>query len=514
MAAVLVAGAFVSAVPAAFASDAEVAVDYTAKILSDASKKIYAEPSESATVIAKTTATDFNKHDVEILAEEYADGQDWAKFEYKGADVWIQKNVLSVIADVTTVAEPFKVIVDNSQGRDDGVYKVASWNFVDANFRETVQGAHWGGKIGNVTKIIQGSTATWYQMTMDNYTNTDFYYLDAKATQPISNIVSVDYTAQVVYDETRPAEGDGVYKDYPWGLSGNHFLCSDKEYNGANMEVTNEWTTANGLVWVGFWIGGQYCYMHKDGVVKIADAQIVGDSVDLIDDATAYIEEPSLFINTEGSDNIVGGVYDFDKILTDSNYTEWYRLTDSDYWVADDQVVPLEPVPDPEPEVPVEVPVNYHASIWQYVWEDSVDVYTGLPSQGGQSVGYAPSFTHALVTPISETVIDGVTWVKFTASDPKFGSLQGQTLWIEKNKGLNVSTTVSYDKMVIDPNYQYGFFTMPTVFSGRWIVAGHDLTGQTVHVISEWKTIDNATWAEVQVTGYAQPLWVNISALK
>ena len=442
-------------------------------------------------------ASSLNGQDIETINTwTLADGITWVGFTLNGRTVYMDQRGLSKIADASAVSKTVTIL---QSGRNDDLFKNVPWHFAGSERYDSAKSLN--GQQVVVNKSIRGGNGvTWYQFTV----NGQRLWIDAKGTTEKNDVQrNVDYSAVVKQD----GRNDGIYEAKPWEYDAK-YLRNAREMNGANLEVLKEWTTADGVTWVGFMYGGKMAYMDARGVQKLADAATTNQQV-VIDQSAGRADW--LFSGTpwnfSGSSwaqpvmNFNGQKVSVTKTLQGSNSTTWYEvsLAGNAYWVDSKATQPVNNVIKT---------VDYSARVTQSVRHDGI--YLNAPWEFESSlIRWAPEMNNADIEVLSEwRTADGVTWVGFMyGGKMAYMDIRG----VQKTAD---AVTVNQQKTINQNGRQDGLYkNTPYNFSNaEYAGSATSLNGRQVTVTKQLKSWEGTTWMLISVNG--QAFWIDASGLK
>ncbi|TGE76000.1 GW dipeptide domain-containing protein [Weissella confusa] len=307
------------------ANDAILTTDYTARINQNGrNDAIYlGKPWEFGGVWTRS-AKEMQNADIEVLQTwKTADGVTWVGFMYGGKMAYMDSRGTSTIGQITKMNQ--QMVIDQTGGRNDGLYLNTPYNFSNSEFYQYAKDSMNGVTV-NVTKSMKsGNGVTWYYF---NYNGKGLWIDSAAMSKSSGQQRATDYSAQIVQN----GRNDGIYYDKPYTF-GAAFARNAHEMNGADIEVVKEWTTNEGVTWVGFMYGNRMVYMDSRGVKRINNAQNVNKQV-VINQASRddglYLNTPYNFSNNVyyGSGKSLNGkVVTVTKVMTSGFGTTWYQFS-------------------------------------------------------------------------------------------------------------------------------------------------------------------------------------------
>lgn len=329
--------------------------------------------------------------------------------------------------------------------------------------------------------------------------------------QPIVQVVSseaVDYPATIV------RTNDGI-NTKPWGTEGYETIGNSTDYLGADVAVTQELKTDNGLTWVHIFLNrSDLGWITKDALIVRSYVQTL-TTVEV--DYPANIKGLSDGINTlpwgtKGYQTVGSGVdyLGIDVIVTKEQLTDngvtWANLSVNGIdlgWIAKNALAIREYA-----QITSSKMVIYSASI-----KRATDGINTQPwgTKGYRTIAYSSDYMNTDVTVSEERTTDsGVVWALV--------ALDGEVLgWIAKDAleiYASVLTSEPVDYPAILAQEGHGINTAPWGTPGyRTIGFSDDHLGERVTVSLE-KTLDNGvTWALLSING-SELGWVAKSALK
>lgn len=212
-----------------------------------------------------------------------------------------------------------------------------------------------------------------------------------------------------------------MFYTVPWSVGGPS-AGKASQYNGQTINVGSEWTTRDGVTWVGFYLNGKYTYMDKRGVSFIANAENVNRKV-MIEQSSRtdgwYATAPKGFIGASYQGSIKNHdrlIATLERVVVNADNERWYliRLNGKGMWVHDLAVID---------DNSTQNATSYAASIEQSGRNDGL--FTDAPwNYGTTMVGRATKYNQQDVQVTAEwTTPDNVKWVKI--------NLDGQDVWLD-----------------------------------------------------------------------------------
>lgn len=359
-------------------------------------------------------AKKINDKQVEV-SEEWTttDGVTWVRFHYDGKSILLDKRGIQKISDELTTNVGKKVYIDQSN-RNDGIYANQPWNFANSYWKMTAKSAMSATPFTVQREIIGANGVHWYVITI----NGTRYWIDSAATvEANSTTKSTDYTAKI----NQAGRNDGLFYTVPWSVGGPS-AGKASQYNGQTINVGSEWTTRDGVTWVGFYLNGKYTYMDKRGVSFIANAENVNRKV-MIEQSSRtdgwYATAPKGFIGAsyqgpiKNHDRLIATL---ERVVVNADNERWYliRLNGKGMWIHDLAVID---------DNSTQNATSYAASIEQSGRNDGL--FTEAPwNYGTTMVGRATKYNQQDVQVTAEwTTPDNVKWVKI--------NLDGQDVWLD-----------------------------------------------------------------------------------
>ncbi|MDR0899182.1 MAG: GW dipeptide domain-containing protein, partial [Lactobacillaceae bacterium] len=190
-----------------------------------------------------------------------SNGVTWGSWlQTSGIRAYIDEGAISNLNDVET-ADKNAYFNNGSTGRSDGVYSYAPGNFLGADYKGSIKDLGLDSKYAHVVNTIEVDGVTWYRGKISG----QYYWFDSRAVRLDTTAPkSVDYIATI----NQQGRGDGIYQDRPWEFEPD-FVGQANQFNGQDVNVTSEWTTEDGVTWIGFVMNGHTVYMDKNGVSNL-----------------------------------------------------------------------------------------------------------------------------------------------------------------------------------------------------------------------------------------------------
>lgn len=360
------------------------------------------------------SAKKLNQMQVEVTEEwTTSDGVTWVRFSYHNKSLLMDKRGISKISDELTNNIGKKVYIDQSN-RNDGIYANQPWNFANSSWKMTAKSAMSATPYTVQREIVGVSDVHWYVITINGAP----YWIDSAATVDANTTTkTTDYTAKI----NQAGRNDGLFYTVPWSVGGPS-AGKASQYNGQTINVGSEWTTRDGVTWVGFYLNGKVTYMDKRGVSFIANAENVNRKVMINQSSRTdgwYATAPRGFIGAsyqgsiKNNDHLIATV---ERVVVNADNERWYliRLNGKGMWVHDLAVM------DDNSE---QYPTSYAALIEQAGRNDGL--FTDAPwNYGTTMVGRATKYNQQEVQVTAEwTTPDNIKWVKI--------NLDGQDVWMD-----------------------------------------------------------------------------------
>lgn len=445
-------------------------------------------------------APSYNGRHVMITKEvQTSNGIVWVGFKLNGKMVYMDRAGISRnnFASVNVSG------VVRQNGRNDVFYKEAPWNWVGAVWSTPVSKTNLVGKYVTANKSVQSDGVTWYAVNV----NGEEQWVDSRAIQ-VDNTkpVSVNYTAKI----NQNGRNDALYADKPWSL-GATWLQPMTKANGQSVQVTSEWTTADGIKWVGFKYNGRTVYMDARGVQKIGDVQALSGNVMLKGRSgdALYGAMPHGFFgedwknwlaNLDGSHKMVA----LKAKMTGANGVVWYQivLNGQTYWIDSAATVA---------DNSSTRTVNYVASINQNGRNDAIYANQPWNYDGAVWLYSASRYNNKFVTVNAErTTPDGVTWIQYTDAN-------GKQYWMDK-AGVRVIgdiQSVNFTKTFNQFNRSDALYLgAPWNFANAtwWQTIMQSGQNNKQIKITRQVTIEGVTWYSGVVNG--KTVWFDSAAVK
>lgn len=292
---------------------------------------------------------------------------------------------------------------------------------------------------------------------------------------------SADYTASVT------DKNSFAYSGTPGEYQTSNLGTTDKFY-GKSVRVTTEWTTPDGVTWVGFAWNNQTVYIRKTAVKLISytdytqlDAKVVqnGRSDSLYVVPAWYVGSQELKSAQEYNNKIFKVI----RTMVDVNGQKWYGA----YFGNDFAWIRAEGM---RVETSQGKRVDYTATLMSSGKTDTA--YQNQPGEFANAInlGTGDKFYGKSVRITKEwTATSGTTWVGFDGN--------GHTTYMRKSVFNKVSDTdyTSFD-FVFNKNSQNApLYTVPFWYVGSTTTGSVDAyAGQKVTVIRTMKDVNGTVW--------------------